>query len=234
MRSYGQACPVARASEILAERWTPIILNNMLHGATTFSQIAEHAPGIPRSLLTSRLNALNRAGVIEKTPNPEGRGHLYRLSDAGKDLADVMQAMGEWAERWLVLGAVHINPDRIDAGAILDSWCRHNLAYERLPEGRVVARFDLPDQPTIACRLWFVFEGELSEICHTDPGYDEDLVVTAESLALAEWHFGRIEWTDALRDERIRVSGPTHLRHALPSWNRRTVVEVDGPSVLSR
>ena len=68
MRTYGQYCPIARAAEILAERWTPLILRNLLLGSTTFSQIADGAPGIPRSLLTSRLRELERVGVVEARP----------------------------------------------------------------------------------------------------------------------------------------------------------------------
>jgi len=53
MRTYGQYCPIARASEVLAERWTPIILRNLLLGSTTFSEIAAGAPGLSRTLLTT-------------------------------------------------------------------------------------------------------------------------------------------------------------------------------------
>jgi hypothetical protein len=98
----------------------------------------------------------------------------------------------------------------------------------------VVARFDLPDQPSKVSRFWFVFEGDLSEVCRTHPGYEEDVVVTAEGRALAEWHLGRIEWLDAIRAERIRVTGPSRLVRALPGWNRRRVAGRTGPSVIVR
>jgi DNA-binding HxlR family transcriptional regulator len=77
VRTYGQYCPIARATEILAERWTPIILRNLLLGATTFGQIADGAPGISRTLLTYRLKELEQAGVISTSPNPNGRGSIY-------------------------------------------------------------------------------------------------------------------------------------------------------------
>jgi DNA-binding HxlR family transcriptional regulator len=189
---------------------------SLLNGATTYTQIAEDSPGIPRSLLTSRLRGLERVGLVETSPNPGGRGSLYHPTDAGKGLTDVLMAMGDWAERWLEL-----QPHHIDPGMILHSWCRHNLAYDRLPEERVVTRFDFTDQPLKINQLWFIFDGSKSEICRTDPGFEEDVVVTATGMALAEWHLGRIEWEDAVRDERIRVTGPNHLARALPRWNRR-------------
>jgi DNA-binding HxlR family transcriptional regulator len=217
MRSYGQYCPIARAAEILAERWTPIILRNLLLGATTFGEVADAAPGISRTLLAYRLKELEAAGVIKSAPNPRGRGSSYALTQAGRDLDGVMLALGTWGERWLELGPPHLDP-----GVVLDSWCRWYLADDRLPDRRVVVRFDFPDRPRKADQLWMVFDGERTEVCRTNPGFDEDLVVTAASRALAEWHLGRITWADALRAGDVDVVGPLGLARALPSWNRRS------------
>jgi DNA-binding HxlR family transcriptional regulator len=142
MRTYGQYCPIARASEVLAERWTPIILRNMLLGSTAFTDIAAGAPGISRTLLTSRLRELARAGVVETAPNPAGRGSVYRLTAAGRDLAGVMAALGTWGERWMELA-----PEHLDPGVVLHAWVTYYLARERLPARRVVAQFDFPGLP---------------------------------------------------------------------------------------
>jgi DNA-binding HxlR family transcriptional regulator len=217
MRTYGQYCPIARAAEILAERWTPLIVRNLLLGSTTFSQIADGAPGIPRSLLVSRLRELERAGVVEARPNGRGRGSRYGLTKAGSDLGDVMLAMGSWGERWLELA-----PEHLDPGVVLNSWVSWYLARDLLPDRRVVVRFDFPDRPRKSDQLWIIFDGDRSEVCRADPGFEENLVVTAESLALSEWHLGRVEWTAALRKGRIQVIGPPRLARQLPTWNRRS------------
>ena len=217
MRTYGQYCPIARAAEILAERWTPIIVRNLLLGATTFSQIADGAPGISRTLLAYRLRDLEHAGVVSVERTPRGRGVVYRLTRAGEDLSGVMLAFGTWGERWLELGPPHLDP-----GVVLDSWVRWYLARDALPETRVVVRFDLPDRPRKADQLWMIFDGERTEVCRSNPGFDEDLVVTAASEALAEWHLGRIEWASALRSGAIEVDGPPRLARALPTWNKRS------------
>ena len=128
MRTYGQYCPIARAAEILAVRWTPLILRNLLLGSTTFGQIADGAPGIPRSLLASRLRELERAGVVESRPNERGRGSRYGLTKAGEDLGGVMLAMGSWGERWLELA-----PEHLDPGVVLNSWVSWYLAHDRCP-----------------------------------------------------------------------------------------------------
>jgi DNA-binding HxlR family transcriptional regulator len=217
MRSYGQYCPIARAAEILGQRWNPIILRNLLLGSTTFGEIADAAPGIPRSLLTSRLRELERVGVVETRPNPAGHGSLYGLTQAGRDLDKVMLAMGTWGEEWMELA-----PEHVDPGVVLNSWCTWYLAREHLPDRRVLVRFDFPDRTRKANQLWILFDGDRSEVCRTFPGFEEELIVTSESLALSEWHLGRLEWTDALHAGRIRVEGPRALAKALPTWNRRS------------
>ncbi|MEX2624772.1 MAG: helix-turn-helix domain-containing protein [Acidimicrobiia bacterium] len=215
MRTYGQYCPIARASEVLAERWTPIVLRNMLLGATTFTQIAGGAPGMSRTLLTTRLRELERAGVIEIAP--AGRGHHYRLTASGHDLAGVMAALGKWGERWIELA-----PEHLDPGMVLHSWVHWYLEGDRLLPRRVVVQFDFPGMAKKGSRLWVIFDGPRSEVCQTYPGFEVDLFVEAEPRALAEWHLGRIEWVEAVRSARIAVVGPPSLARSLPTWNRRS------------
>lgn len=218
MRSYRQYCPVARASQVLAERWTPLVLRNLLTGAETFTEIADGCPGMSRTLLTTRLRELQRAGVVAIEPHPRGRGKTYRLTEAGLAIRPVLVAMGDWAESWFELDVEDSDP-----GYLLHHWCHDCLAVDLLPDRRVVARFDLTDQPPKLHRMWVLFDGEATEVCATDPGMEPDLVVTAESTVLARWHLGRLEWSSALRSGRIRVSGPRELARALPTWNRRSV-----------
>jgi DNA-binding HxlR family transcriptional regulator len=217
MRTYGQYCPIARASEILAERWTPIILRNLLLGSTSFTEIADGAPGLSHTLLTQRLRELEHAGVVERTPNPSGRGWRYRPTEAGRDLAGVMAALGTWGERWMELA-----PEHLDPGVVLHSWCSWYLDRARLPATRVVAQFAFPDQPRKGGLLWVIFDVDHAEVCQHHPGFEVDVYVQAESRALAEWHLGRLEWAEAIRTERIQVSGVRALTRALPTWNRRS------------
>ena len=217
MRGYGQYCPIARASAVLAERWTPIILRNLLNGCATFTDIAAGAPGIPKSLLAGRLRELERVGVVWSEANPSGRGSLYHVTEAGQDLKELLLALGTWGQRWLELA-----PEEADPYVVLWAWCRWYLERDQLPNHRVVVRFEFPDQPLRSRSFWFVFDGEQSEVCRKDPGFEVDVVVEAESMALAEWHLGRVKWSDALRADRIRVAGPRGLCRMLPSWNRRS------------
>jgi DNA-binding HxlR family transcriptional regulator len=149
VKSYNQYCPIARSSEILAQRWTPIIIRNLLNGPTAYNRLADQAPGIPRSLLTSRLRELQSAQLVTKTQNPDNQGNLYQLTEAGQDLAPVITAMGEWGERWL-----DVAPQHADPVYFLNSWITSDLNHDALPNRRVTVRFDFTDQPAKVSRMW--------------------------------------------------------------------------------
>jgi DNA-binding HxlR family transcriptional regulator len=214
MRNYGQFCPIARGSEILAERWTPIILRNLLMGCRTFNEIAAGAPGLSRALLARRLRELERTGVIEIRPKPDGHGSLYEPTPAGRELRPVLLALGRWAERWTEMRAEHSDP-----GVVLWSWCQEYLREDLLPDRRVVVRFESLSGGRRTTG-WMLIERRTAEICRIDPGFGDDLVVTiTDPLAFARWHMGLVDWAAALRSGQIQVSGPQALRRALPTWN---------------
>jgi DNA-binding HxlR family transcriptional regulator len=217
VKTYNQYCPIARSSEILAQRWTPIIIRSLLNGPTTYNRIADQAPGIPRSLLTSRLRELQAHQLVVKTQNPDTKANAYELTEAGEDLATVISAMGTWGERWL-----DVTPQQADPVYFLNSWVNTYLNRDALPDQRVTVRFQFTDQPTNFNPMWVIFDQDHSEVCRTNPGYDEDLLITAESVALAEWHLGRTEWNDAIHSGRITVTGIPKLAKALPKWNKRS------------
>jgi len=204
MKGYGQFCPMARASELVAQRWTTVIIRNLLAGATTFGGILDGAPGLSKTLLSQRLQQLERHRVIRRSPNPNGRGHTYHLTDIGMELAPVLEALGTWGTRWLDLDAEHLDPYPV-------LWDISKLiAQEDLPERRVVIRFDITDRRW-RNRFWLVLEPHDREVCTVNPGWTEDLVIRLDSRSLAEWHIGDLGLREAMRDGRIHIEGPPRL-----------------------
>ena len=94
MRSYAQYCPIAKASEVLGDRWTLLIVRELLGGASGFNELQRGLPGISRSVLADRLRALERAEIVARRSGPKGRTLDYRLTLAGRDLEPVVQALG--------------------------------------------------------------------------------------------------------------------------------------------
>jgi DNA-binding HxlR family transcriptional regulator len=212
VRTYGQYCPIARAAEIFAERWTPLIIRNLHVGGGGFSEVLEGAPGLSRSLLSQRLKQLERLGVVASTPKPDGHGRRYALTPAGRELFTVCQSLGEWGARWLEIAPEHLDP-------FVALWSMGNaLRRDRLPPRRVVIRFDFTGRPRPE-RYWLLLEHGEVEICKRYPGFQEDLFVTAEAEAFVHWHAGRLAWAQAVREGRIRLDGPTSLVRAFPTWN---------------
>lgn len=214
MKSYGQYCPIARASEIFAERWTPIIVRNLLIGCETFSDILRGAPGISKTLLTQRLRQLERVGVVRRIPS--GRGVRYAPTEAGRELWDVCLALGTWGTRWL-----EVAPEHLDPGLALWSMCK-SLRPERVPKDPLVVRFEFADQPRKQRLLWLLIQGGEGEVCVQHPGFDEDVWVETDSEAFVLWSLGRISWSDALQTRRIAVHGPPRLTRSFPTWVQRS------------
>lgn len=214
VRNYGQYCPIARGAEIFAERWTPIILRNILHGCCTFNQISAGAPGLSRALLTRRLRELEHAGIIHLRAKPDGHGSLYEPTAAGLALQPVLHALSMWADQW-----VDVAPEHSDPRVVVWAWSQLYLHREILPDRRVVVRFDCQFQGR-RLTAWMLIERRDAELCAFDPGFGDDLVVTIhDTVAFARWHLGLVEWATALRSGAVTVTGPPELRRALPTWN---------------
>ena len=168
MRTYRQFCPVARTSELFAERWTPIIIRNLLTDCRTFSEIRQGAPGIPTALLSQRLEALERSGIVTRKPSSSGRGWIYQLTEKGQGLKAVCDAMGQLGAQWL-----EIEPHHMDPAYVL--WATLKLVdVDALPDRPIIVRFDLRDRPGDS--YWLVLRKPRPELCTRGSGYVEDMV----------------------------------------------------------
>jgi DNA-binding HxlR family transcriptional regulator len=212
MPDYGKFCPVSMGADVVADRWTPLILRELILGSTRFNDIARGLPGISRSLLVQRLKHLERKGVLERWPAASGRGSEYRLTPAGKDLENVVFALGEWSVHWLYN---EMEPRGIDA-ITLTWWMHHRIDPSALPPGRVVVQFDYtaPERVT----AWIVLDRGEASVCNQYPGYDSDVIVTCTSAALSGVFNGVDSWSHAIATGSVRVDGPPRLVRSLPRW----------------
>lgn len=211
-KRYGQFCPVAMAAEVLSERWVPLVLRELMYGSSRFNDIARGVPLMSRALLAKRLRELEDAGVARKADDG------YRLTDAGEALRPIVEQMGMWAQQWRT-GA--LADDDLDDKLLM--WgLRRSL---RLPPGmdrRVLLRFDfhgLPRSARVARRSWWLLaqHGEV-EICVKDPGYDVDVLITADLRAFTEVILGRRPLAAALREGCVKLHGAPALVRQLRQW----------------
>ena len=207
---YQQICPVSLASEVLAERWTPLILREIvLFDRHHFSEIQRGVGRISQSLLSTRLRTLEEAGIIERSPNRSGRGSEYYPTMAGRELEEVLNQLGIWAQHW-----IELRQEDCDSAYLMQTM-HAVLRPERLPHGPVTVRFEFDHQPKV---YWLLLDGQKSELCFNDPGREIDLLVKSDEQALGAVLLGRAAFSDAVRHGKIVLEGPPRLIRDFPTW----------------
>ena len=213
MSVYGQFCPVAQALEIVGERWTLLVIRELLCGNYRFGEILHGVPLMSRSLLSQRLKTLEDANLIERSERAGGNGHEYRLTPAGEELRPVVSGLGNWGQRW-----VRRNPkDKLDP--VLLMWdLRRNLDPQCLPERPTVVMFWFRDLAGRRSRYWLKVERPDIELCLTDPGVDVDLSVETTLRTMVDVWMGDRDVRDAVGRGQIALKGPSDLAHTFPAW----------------
>jgi DNA-binding HxlR family transcriptional regulator len=211
MESHGQYCPIAKGAEVIGDRWTLLIVREMLFGVDRFNELERCLPGISRSVLAQRLKHLQRAGIIERRSASSGQTVAYALTSAGRDLQPVVQVIGEWGASW-----AFPEPDPADLDSdLLMRWISRHVAHEHLPAPRRVVRFDFTEPRH---RYWLVLEPGDASICVQHPGFDEDLIVTADAETMYDVYFGRVSVGAAIDADRLTLDGAPGDVRAFPRW----------------
>lgn len=211
MSGYGQFCPVAKTMEVLDERWTVLIIREMLAGSRHFNEIRRGVPRMSPALLSKRLRTLSRAGIIVRTD--EGGRAVYDLSRAGRELEPIVVGLGEWGIRWRTqLGDEDLDPHLL-------MWDIHrNLDHDALPPTRTTLAFHLRDVERRTRDWWLVAHDGTVDLCDFDPGYEVAVSVDATLVALFRLWRGDVSWRAVLEDGSVVVNGTTTARRAFPRW----------------
>jgi DNA-binding HxlR family transcriptional regulator len=213
MSNYGQYCPVAQSLELIGDRWTLLIIRDMLTGTTHFNDLERGLPGISRALLSKRLRQLESAGVIEKRLNMSGRERTeYHLTQAGSELQAVIGALLTWGAAWAFGDP---SPEQLNS-VLLMWWIQNRIRHNNLPSERVVVQFDFYGAETVT--YWLLLLCEDVTLCLTDPGYEINVLVTADLATFFKLWLGRISYDEALREDGLQVEGLPHVVRAFPNW----------------
>lgn len=212
MPTYGQFCPVAKTSELVCERWMPLVLRELMCGSARFSEVQRGVPLISPALLTKRLRQLTAAGVVERTAN--GRDITYALTPAGWELYPIIEAMGVWGQRW---ARSDYGPDELDPSLLM--WdMRRMLAPAGLADRPTVVEFRIRNGPPHKTRYWLVVEESDIDLCVIDPQRDVDLCVDTSLKSLTEVWMGDRTMASALAEGSIALLGPPALVRRFPVW----------------
>jgi DNA-binding HxlR family transcriptional regulator len=211
MSSYGQFCPVSKAAEVVCERWTPLIVRELLAGSSRFNEIKRGLPACSPALLSKRLRDLEVAGVL--TREATGGSVSYRLTAAGWELFPLIQGLGEWGQRWV---RSQYSEAELDPGVLM--WDVRRYLAAGLEARRVVLLFRFPAVEAKRRDYWVLVDPDEVDVCMTDPGIDVDVTVTADLRALTRVWMGESTFRRSMRDGGIELSGPSKLTRRIPDW----------------
>ena len=214
-KSYGQFCPVARAAEIVATRWTPLILRELLAGSTKFNDLRQGLPLMSPSLLSKRLGELEEVGIVKKQKAMKGRGWEYWITDAGRELGPIVETLGIWGQRFVLAEF-----ERHELDPTLLMWdIQRRVDCQYFPErGTFTADFTLRDAPPARRQWWVVIKDRQVDLCVHDPGYEVDLYVDAGLKPLTDVWMGRRSLEDARRKQEVVLDGQSTYVQSFPKW----------------
>ncbi|MPY93978.1 MAG: transcriptional regulator [Acidimicrobiia bacterium] len=208
MEGFGQFCPVSRALEVLGERWTLLVVRELLMGSTGFNEIRRGLPRIPTGTLAKRLQALTAAGVVEID------GGRYTLTPAGEALRPVVAALAAWA---LGPGHVPLEAGHLDAAAL--TWdLQRRIDHEAVPARKVTVELHFVDRAAGDRRYWLQLDRGRANLCSTDTGDPVDVTLRATTSDVVRWWLGECSWRELMTRPTTRIAGDRTLIRALPTW----------------
>jgi DNA-binding HxlR family transcriptional regulator len=212
MKGYGQFCPVAKGAEIFAERWTPLILRELLLGSSRFGDLHRGVPLMSRSLLSLRLKQLEEIGVVERR---QGRaGSEYYLTQAGREFGPMIRALGEWGQRWY---HPKFDASEFDVGLLM--WdMRRCVNFNAFPSRRISVQFDFTGVPACKRTWWLVTDETGVDLCPTNPGFEVGLYVATDLRTMTRVFMGNLCLKAAISAGQIELDGPRDLRRCFERW----------------
>ena len=213
MTTYGQFCPVAKATDLLGEKWMLLILRELFLGTHRYSDFQRAMSRISPSLLTKRLKQLESAGIIVRKPLKNRSGYDYFLTPAGKELAPVVEHLAVWGMRW---ARGQLSDDELDVEFLM--WdIQRRLQLDKLPDGDIIFCFIFDDLENFKS-WWLVIRDGDVDLCTEDPGLDVDLYIRSSLRTLVEIWNGDIDIKTAQRKELIKTQGDKQLAKTMPEW----------------
>jgi DNA-binding HxlR family transcriptional regulator len=213
---YGQFCPIAKAAEVLGERWTILIIRELLLGSNRFSDLQRALAQISPTLLTKRLKQLEECGLVIRKKLPGQQRNEYHLTAAGRELRPVVMGLGKWGMKW---ARGQMNDDELDVEMLMQEFSRR-IDATQLPGGRTVVQFVFPGLAKFG-RWWIVLEANgTRELCADNPGQEADVQLRSDVRTMVEIWAGDTEIHAAKKDGRLQLSGHPALIRTLSSWLR--------------
>jgi DNA-binding HxlR family transcriptional regulator len=213
---YGQFCPIAKASEMVGDKWTLLIIRELMMGGTRFNELQRGLSMISPTMLTKRLTQMCDDGLILKKKIPGQKGYEYFLTEAGRELGPILQSMSVWGMRWARGALGDSEKDDLDL-ELLMLYLERSIIPEKLIGRETVIRFKFTDLKTDA-DWWLVVKEDHVDACLQDPGKDVDIYFTTDLPTMISCWMGDLTYKAAMADKRMTVVGHQTLKRNIQSW----------------
>ena len=216
MKTYGQFCPIAKAAEILAERWTLLVVRELTFGSRHYNDIRRGVPKMSPTLLARRLKQLEEAGVVERVRRSSGDHAEYRLTQAGVELRPVLMSLAAWGHHW---GFGGFSRQDLDPGFLMWS-IRRSVNAALLPQTRTVMHVEFSDRVPQR-HWWLIVKKDEVDLCIKDPGHEVDLILYTNLMTLTKYFDARLSLTEAKATGHFKLLGSSELIRGFGHWLRR-------------
>jgi DNA-binding HxlR family transcriptional regulator len=223
---YGQFCPISKAMEVLGEKWTMLVVRELLLGGTRFSELQRGLSQISPTLLTKRLQSLEEQGLIIKRKIHGQRGYEYFPTESCKELMPVLEQIGHWGMRW---ARNNMAGDPIDL-ELLMLYMQRSIAPDKLPGNKTVIRFHFVDVEDFHT-WWLVVEGNEVDVCIHDPGEEVDIYFNVQLRTLCEVWMGDISYKRAIAEDKLQLIGPPGLTRNVSDWLKPSIFAGIAPAM---
>jgi len=210
---YGQFCPIAKATEILGEKWTLLIVRELLMGSHRFSELERGLGQISPTILAKRLKMLDRYGLVYRRRIQGLRGYEYLPTESCRQLMPILLSLGSWGMVWT---RKHLQDKDYDV-ELLMLYLERSIQPDKLPGSKAVIRFHFTDFDELT-NWWIVVEGEAVDICTSDPGKDVDVYIHTSVRTMTEAWMGRTSYRRAKAAGEFDVQGPPVLTRNISAW----------------
>lgn len=215
---YGQFCPISKAAEILGEKWTVLIVRELLMGATRFNELQRGLSQISPTILNKRLASLTDHGLIVKRKIKGQQGYEYFPSECCKELLPVIKSLGDWGMRWARDNMLDTDYDV----ELLMLYLQRSIQTDKLVGGETVIRFNFTDIQSPA-DWWIIATPEGVDVCTKDPGREVDVYFTSTVKTMADIWMGDVPYRKAVADGSLKVVGQPALTRNIFTWINKSV-----------
>ena len=221
---YGQFCPVAKATEILGEKWTILIIRELLMGGSRFNELQRGLSMISPTILTKRLATLADQGLVIRKKIPGQKGYEYFPTESCKELLPIIKGLGDWGMRW---AQGNLTDSDYDV-ELLMLYLERSIQVDKLVGKETVIRFKFTDISE-APDWWIIADNSKVDVCTNDPCKDVDVYFTSTVRAFVDVYMGLVPYKKAVRESQIKVIGPNAMTNNIFTWMNKSMFADQSP-----